>query len=108
MPYNTDIGMQARARTDQEHRRFGPLWLNKNTQDARDTLVSEHGYRVCPFHVLPYFDSIRFHSIDPLHSWLLGSVKDLFVMLTASGWLDKVKLARMQTLGDQLPVPREV
>ena len=107
-PYGTDIEMAAKARTDADHRRFGTAWLRCNIKTDRTVILQEHGYRLCPFHVLPYFDSIRFHTLDPLHSWLLGSVKDFFVMLTASGWLTPEAMARMQARGDQLAVPREV
>lgn len=107
-PYNPDIAMEAAARTREEHVRYGAAWSRANTSKARDDVVSQHGYRLCIFLELPYFDSIRHQTFDPLHSLLLGTLKDFFKQMTAKGLIDTKKLAIIQERGDQLLVPREV
>lgn len=43
------------------------------TQTERDTLSSLYGVRFSELHLLPYFDPVRMHVVDPMHNLFLGN-----------------------------------
>ena len=106
--YCSDFDHQADVKTVQDHTKAADLWRTAPNQTQRDKIVSEHGFRDCVFLKLPYFDSVNHHILDPMHSWLLGSVKDLFVVLTEHKLLSKEDLRVIQGRADRLRLPREV
>ncbi len=99
---------EARARTAEEHRHHGNIWLHQASVTSRDLYAKTHGYRYSPFSELQYFDCIRFHVIDAMHSLLLGSCKHLLMTMTDHGMFCTADFARMQKLTDQVRCPREV
>ena len=64
-----------RRRTHAEHARFAEEWkiLLNATQQQKHS--KEHGSRWSHLLRLPYYDCIRFLSIDPMHCWFTNIVK---------------------------------
>jgi predicted Fe-S protein YdhL (DUF1289 family) len=98
----------ANARTRDQHKTAGIAWLQETSYKKRDSEAKRRGYRYNPFDELVYFDSVRFHVIDAMHSLLLGSAKHLLVTMNRQGIMGKTDYMRMQTLIDQVQCPREV
>jgi hypothetical protein len=98
----------AAARTRRAHHLAGETWLQQTSYARLDAYAGQHGYRFNPFDKLTYFDSVRFHVIDAMHSLLLGSGKHLLMTMRNNGLLAKSDYVRMQKLIDQVRCPREV
>jgi hypothetical protein len=98
----------AGVRTREEHAAVGTLWLAEQSKIKRDDFAKLNGYRYNPFTKLVYFDSVRFHVIDPMHSLLLGSGKHLLFTMKKQGLIGKADYRRMQTYIDEVKCPREV
>ena len=62
-------------RSVEEHRRKGMEWKHAKTQVERHKIEREYGVRFTELLRLPYFDSIRFSVVDPMHNILLGTTK---------------------------------
>ena len=52
-------------------------WLNAPSASAQEKLVKKHGVRATPFANLSYWQPINFTTIDIMHCFLLGLLKDL-------------------------------
>jgi hypothetical protein len=52
-------------------------WLNASSASAQVKLVKKHGVRATPFANLSYWQPINFTTIDIMHCFLLGLLKDL-------------------------------
>ena len=57
------------------HQDQGMKWKHAKTLAERHTIEREHGVRYTELLRLPYFDTIRFSVVDPMHNILLGSAK---------------------------------
>ena len=95
-------------RTPEEHRQYGKSWLNGKDAEDRKIQWQCYGYRYTPFNLLPYFDSIRFGIIDPMHSLLLGMAKHLIYTLFLFGILREKSYEFMQARMDRVKAPREI
>ena len=48
-------------------------------------VFTEYGVRSSLLAKLPYFNSVRFHVVDPMHNLLLGTAKHMMVIWTKLG-----------------------
>ena len=49
----------------------------KTTKGEKEKLESEYGTRLSNLILLPYYDSVRFAIIDPMHNLFLGTAKKM-------------------------------
>ena len=64
------------------------IWKECNTKDARKNHASETFVRWSEIYQLPYFDSIKFLIVDPMHCLFLGIAKWIVIQL----WIKKNRL----------------
>jgi hypothetical protein len=98
----------AESKTLREHNDRGAAWKKLPTEPKRDAYSSKHGYRYNPFCDLQYFDSVRFHVIDAMHSLLLGSGKHLLHTMSLHGMFLTSDFHWMQQMINSVHCPREV
>ena len=96
-------------RQHDEHKRNGKSTLSAVSATQRKDLELEVGARFTQLFFLPYYDSIRFAIIDPMHNFLLGTSKRVL----KKAWLDNNLLSRndlkaIQARIDNFVVPRGV
>ena len=65
-------------RTDAEQRRHGYKYLSASTLSCRKQLDRKYGARYTVLLELPYYDSVHFVLIDPMHSLFLGIAKHVY------------------------------
>ena len=62
-------------RTDKEHRNYGYKELQAKTKAEKKDLEHKYGARYSILFELPYYDSVRFVTIDVMHNLFLGTSK---------------------------------
>ena len=72
---------------------------NQTSQDDADKLTSLYGTRYTELLRLPYFDSVRFTIIDPMHNLFLGTAKRMLEIWLDENKLDIGDLQAVQNLG---------
>ena len=72
-----------RRRTHEEHKLNADIWKSKTVKSNQAAYAKEHGSRWSHLLRLPYFDCVRFLSIDPMHCFFLGIVRFTLSKLTA-------------------------
>ena len=78
------IVANGQRRTIDEHRKFGMSWKHATTLSKRREIEKKYGIRFTELLRLPYFDTVRFVVVDPMHNILLGSAKLLITL-----WKDR-------------------
>ena len=98
-------------RSNNEHRLQAQEILNQTTAGDCANLEQQFGTRYTELMLLPYFDCVRFHIIDPMHSLFTGTAK----LIMKNVWLDPEKslldknnLQQIQEKMDKLKVPASV
>ena len=86
-------------RQNNEHRRQANEIKNQTRQDDADKLTSLYGTRYTELLRLPYFDSVRFTIIDPMHNLFLGTAKRMLEIWLDENKLDIGDLQAVQNLG---------
>jgi hypothetical protein len=71
------------------HREIAQQWKNANSKAEQQRIAREHGIRWSPLLNLPYFDIVRFSSIDPMHNLYLGTAK----RMVEYNWLPNSELS---------------
>ncbi|KXJ06347.1 hypothetical protein AC249_AIPGENE12530 [Exaiptasia diaphana] len=92
------------SRTNKEHRQQAQDILNQTTATDKAAKEKEHGTRFTELMMLPYFDCVRFHIIDPMHNLFTGTAKHMMknVWLDESSQvIDRKKLEKIQKKIDQ-------
>lgn len=72
-------------RKEEEHRQQAYEAMKKNTQSAQEKIEKKYGSRYSSMMKLSYFDSVRFHVVDPMHNLFLGTAKYMVKKL----WLNE-------------------
>ena len=62
-------------RNEHDHRRQAYLANEQKTPTARERIELKYGSRYSLLMELPYFDTVRFHIVDPMHNLFLGTAK---------------------------------
>ncbi|GBC36556.2 uncharacterized protein LOC110040724 [Rhizophagus irregularis DAOM 181602=DAOM 197198] len=90
-------------------RRDAREWLNCNTKDARNSHVHNTLVRWSEMYRLPYFDSVRFLTVDPMHCLFLGIAKWIVTRLwIEEGRLTQKDLETMQKRANAIKVPADI
>lgn len=72
-------------RTDADHRARCEDTKTASTPSEKLRLGSDYGVRYSELQWLTYFDSIRFHVMNPMHTFRLGSARAITKHLIAEG-----------------------
>ncbi len=80
---------QWKPRTVSDHRKCVNKILKAQTKTAAEKLESECGYRYTVLLDLPYFDTIKFHVIDPMHNLFESTARNVFKMWVETELLKK-------------------
>ena len=99
----------APLRTEKDHRQHAQEALEKTTAKGRAEVESRHGSRYTVLMLLPYFDIVRCHVIDPMHNLFLGTarhmVKNIWLPDSGEGTLSRNSLEEVQRRVDSCVVP---
>lgn len=71
-------------RTNEEHRQQAEDILNQTSLTDKASKEQQYGTRFTELMMLPYFDCVRFHIIDPMHNLFTGTAKHIMKNI----WLD--------------------
>ena len=69
-------------RTHDLHCIHAKKYLEASTKSEQKKLVSTNGVRYSALLILPYFDIVRMHVVDPMHNLLLGTAKRMMELWT--------------------------
>ena len=98
-------------RSNNEHRLQAQEILNQTTAGDCANLEQQFGTRYTELMLLPYFDCVRFHIIDPMHNLFTGTAKHIMKNVwldPEKSLLDKNNLQQIQEKMDKLKVPASV
>ena len=71
-------------RNNHSHREQAQETLNQTTAGDKASVEQKCGTRYSELMLLPYFDYVRFHIIDPIHNLFTGTAKHVMKNI----WLD--------------------
>ena len=98
-------------RTNAKHREHAQEILNQTSITDRAAKEKQYGVRFSELLLLPYFDCVRFHTIDPMHCLFQGTAKYIMQKI----WLDdnkplltKKDLSRIQSKLDEIKAPSSI
>lgn len=89
-----------------DHKEQGMKWKHAKSLAERIEIERKHGVRFSELLRLPYFNTIRFCVIDPMHNILLGSSKHITTLWKSMGLLKEVEL--IQELVDKFVTPSDI
>ena len=95
-------------RTVEEHRDVGMSWKHCNTLAKRQNLEQKYGVRFTELLRLPYFDTVRFIIVDPMHNMLLGTPKRMVAIWKTLELLNADNFAAIQESVDRFTTPSDV
>ena len=95
-------------RSIQQHRTKAMAWKHARTQVERTKIECEDGVRFTELLRLPYFNTIRYSVIDPMHNIFLGSAKLSVSIRKEKGILSPSQFDDIQFLVDKFVVPPDV
>ncbi|SMN01766.1 hypothetical protein SPONN_25 [uncultured Candidatus Thioglobus sp.] len=91
-----------------DHKEQGMKWKHAVTLTERHGIERKFGVRYSELLRLPYFDTIRFSVIDPMHNILLGSAKHTIAIWKSLGILNQSNNDHIQTIVDKFCTPPDV
>lgn len=80
----------------------------KTTKGEKEKLESEYGTRLSNLIMLPYYDSVRYAIIDPMHNLFLGTSKKMINVWKEKKYLTEKTLSLIQQRVDKAHVPSDV
>ena len=92
----------------QDHQQKGMAWKHAKSQADRVKIEREFGVRFTELLRLPYFNTIQFSIIDPMHNMLLGTAKHMLAVWKECKILTPEHLDAIQSLIDQFIVPSDI
>ena len=95
-------------RTLDQHRTQGMAWKHAKSMADRNRIEREFGIRFTELLRLPYFNTIKFSVIDPMHNVLLGSAKLMVTIWKEKCLLSNVQFQNIQLLCDKFIVPSDI
>jgi hypothetical protein len=97
------------ARDSSQHRQNAIGWRRCNSDAARTRFVKQTGVRWSELLRLPYFDPIRFLTVDPMHCLFLGIAKWIVKRIWVDeGVLTPDNLKNIQRKMNQIQVPADL
>ena len=91
-----------------EHRSKAFDWKYAKTLECRHKIEREFGLRFSELLRLPYFDTVRFSVVDPMHNILLGTAKWMMTIWKTKGLITHPQLDEIQRLVDSFITPSDV
>ena len=88
-----------------DHKLQGMNWKHANTLKKRQDIEHEYGVRFTELLRLPYFDSIRYAIVDPMHNVLLGSAKHMMILWKENKIVTEALFAIIQEVVDKYVTP---
>ena len=80
----------------QEHRKKAFEWKYGKTLSERHKIEQAYGARFTELLRLPYFDTVRFSIVDPMHNVLLGTTKQIVTLWKENGLLSPSDFAKFR------------
>lgn len=78
-------------RTVEDHRCTGMSWKHATTSTQRHGIEQKHGVRFTELLRLPYFNTIHFIIVDPMHNLFLGTAKRMVSIWRDNGLLPEAE-----------------
>ena len=97
-----------KARTGEKHRQEMIEIMSKTTKTEREALETKKGTRYTSLVRLPYYDTVRFAIIDPMHNLFLGTAKKMIAVWKDKKFLNDDSLRLIQERVDNAEVPSDV
>ena len=97
-----------RPRTNDTHHSAALKVKNAKTQAEKIKLEQAEGIRFGELTRLPYFDSISFFSVDPMHNLLLGSAKHMLKLCKSCNTLTTERLFCIQSCVNSFITPTNI
>ena len=95
-------------RTHTEHHHHAYKTMEAKTKEARKTIEKEFGVRYSVLFELPYYDSVRFSTIDSMHNLFLGTSKHTMMLWKDRNIITKDHFKIMQERINQINVPLDI
>ena len=76
-------------RNGEEHKRLAEKSRLLSSNEKKQKFESKHRVRFSELFLLPYFDPVKHHVIDPMHNLMLGVAKHTFFTWIFIGLLDE-------------------
>ena len=95
-------------RSLQDHQTQGMNWKHANTLKKRQDIEHDYGVHFTELLRLPYFDSIRFAVVDPMHNVLLRSAKHIMMLWKGNGMIVSDHFASIQDTVDKFVTPADI
>ena len=89
------------------HRKFGMDWKHANTLSKRHDIERQYGVRFTELLRLPYFNTVRFTVVDPMHNVSLGTSKLMITLWKSSGVLSETHFDAIQSSVDKFITPAD-
>ncbi|XP_065892408.1 uncharacterized protein [Dysidea avara] len=83
-------------------------YLNADTLSDRKQIMKDHGVRYSCLNELPYFNSIRFAVIDPMHNLYLGSAKRMMEIWLEFDILSRSQFTKIEDVVAKIMTPQDV
>ena len=97
------------SRDPNEHRQNARLWRHCNSDASRKRFVKQNGVRWSELLRLPYFDPIRFITVDPMHCLFLGIARWLVKRIWIDeGILTSNSLSKIQKKMNEFQIPSDL
>ena len=93
-----------KARSVSDHRQWAKKISQCKSHTEAKNLESQCGYRFSALLNLPYFDTVRHHTIDPMHNLYLGTAKNMFKMWVNDGILNDKDLSMIEQRIKQIAI----
>ena len=91
-----------------EHKTKALEWKHAKTLSVRQKIEQEYGVRYTELLRLPYFDTVRFSVVDPMHNILLGTTKLMVTLWKENGLLSSNDFSQIQAHVDRFIIPPDV
>ena len=102
---------QSLARTNAEHRSQAQQCLDQTSATDKAAKEQEFGTRFSDLMMIPYFECVRFHIIDPMHNLFLGTAKHVMKHVWLTGedpLINKNDLKKIQSKVDTVKAPSTI
>lgn len=91
-----------------DHRKQGMNWKHAQTLKKQQDIERVYGIRFSELLRLPYYNSIRFSVVDPMHNVLLGSAEHIVVLWKENGIIQNTHFTFVQDIVDKFVTPADV
>ena len=88
----------------EQHKHSLELMKNASTPTERQELQQRYGVSWSVLCKLPYFDIVKYHLIDPMHNFYLGTAKHMVKIWKDRGLLNQENLILIQSRIDEINI----